>query len=196
MLDFLYQTFSADGLKFAKLWEEGKITTQEEIELTFASVTASREEMELAVAKMPLDPNFTPFFELCRRKGLEFAVVSEGLRWYIDFMLEREGIREVEIYANEIIFTDHGIRFEYPHFHGDCPERGVCKSNIVNQYKQAGKRVIFIGDGKSDYEAAETADLVFATRKLATYCAEQGLPAVNFTDFGDLISKWDEHLLK
>lgn len=193
MLDFLFEGFSEVGMKYADLWEQGVINTQEEIESTFASVSASQEAMEARIANIPLDPDFPAFLDLCEQNAMEFAIVSDGLRWYIDFMLGRDGIRGIEIYANEIQFSDDGFQFEYPHFHEECPARGVCKSQVVTHFHQAGKQVIFIGDGLSDFEAADVADLVYATDQLAAYCRQKGLPAVEFVDFSDLVKRWRQN---
>jgi hypothetical protein len=73
MMDFLYQHFAACGMEYAERWERGEISTQEEIESTFGSVSASREEMEAGVtgdsgaALMALLTNpLVPSFEIAK----------------------------------------------------------------------------------------------------------------------------------
>ena len=60
-LDFLYQHFAGCGMEFAHCWERGEISTPEEIRSTFATVTASKEEMEAALTGIRLDPGFRRF---------------------------------------------------------------------------------------------------------------------------------------
>ncbi len=47
--------------------------------------------------------------------------------------------------------------------------------------------VVYIGDGYSDTCPAAKADLVFAKDVLYEYCREQGIPAVPFNSFQDIL---------
>ena len=46
-----------------------------------------------------------------------------------------------------------------------------------------GTELVYVGDGYSDRCAAESADLVFARRGLASYLEERGVPFERFEDF-------------
>ena len=48
---------------------------------------------------------------------------------------------------------------------------------------------MYIGDGRSDREAAAEADLVFAKNELADYCQENGIKALKFNNFADICSQ-------
>jgi len=47
--------------------------------------------------------------------------------------------------------------------------------------------IIFVGDGYSDYCAAEHADIVFAKKHLAAYCNKNRIPHYPWTSFFDVI---------
>ena len=190
MMDFLYQRFAACGMEFAERWGRGEISTQEEIVSTFATVSVSREEMEAALDTIEIDPHFPVFLEFCRNHETSFAIVSDGLEWYIDYILSRHDIHGVDIYANQIHFQHGGFHFEFPWYDDETPMRGVSKPMIVRRYQDRGAKVVYAGDGMSDFEVIGVADHIFARRKLARYAREQGVDFTEFNDFGDLLDEW------
>lgn len=189
MMDFLYQRFAACGMEFAERWEKGEISTQEEIELTFGTVSAGREEMEAALDTIDIDPHFSALLDFCRGHDYSFAIVSDGLEWYIEYILAKHGIRDVEIYANQIHFEEEGFRFDFPWYDDETPMRGVCKPMIVRRYKERGMKVVYVGDGMSDFDVIGVADLIFARRKLARFAREQGVDFTEFNDCRDLLER-------
>ena len=53
-------------------------------------------------------------------------------------------------------------------------------------FKDKKGEVVYVGDGYSDRCAAEDSDRVFATRGLAEYLDERGIPYERFDDFHDV----------
>ncbi|MFX0145906.1 MAG: HAD-IB family phosphatase [Candidatus Hodarchaeota archaeon] len=192
IIDHLYETFAECGLEYAKRWERGEISTMEEMESTFATVTASREEMERELLKVDLVPGVSEFISMCQERGYSFAVVSDGLHWYIDYILRQHGITDLQILASHIHFEPGGFSFSYPWYDPQIPLRATSKPTIIRQHQERGAKVAFIGDGVSDFEVIGVADLIYARRKLAAYCRSRGVPAIEFTDFFDLLAKWQE----
>ncbi|HHH83385.1 MAG TPA: hypothetical protein ENL35_10410 [Chloroflexi bacterium] len=191
-MEFLYSRFAACGLEFARRWDRGEISTMEEITSTFATVQASREEMEQALDTIPLEDGFLEFFHLCRDLGHPFAIVSDGLEWYIRHILQRHGLEQVPVYANQIHFGEDGFRFTFPWSHPDQPMRGVSKPRIIRIYHDRGYRVAFIGDGRSDTDALDVADLIFARGWLAEHCRAGGIRAEFFENWQDLSARWPQ----
>jgi 2-hydroxy-3-keto-5-methylthiopentenyl-1-phosphate phosphatase len=191
-MDFLYQNFASVGMKYAVRWERGEISTADEIRATFATVDSSREEMERALSRLEIDEGFSRFLDFCRMKGYHIAIVSDGLEWYIEYILGQHGIRGLPIYANQIRFENGDFQFEFPWFHEESPMRGVSKPHIVHSYQAEGKRVAYIGDGHSDVDVIHEADLVYARGWLADYCLKHDIPAILFGVFDDLLRQWQE----
>lgn len=191
-LDFLYERFAACGLEYALKWERGEISTPMELHLTFATVDAQKEEMENALEEIEIDEGFHSFLKFARDRKYPMAVVSDGLEWYIDFILSRYGVQDIPIYANRIHFERNGFRFEFPWSHTDAPMRGVSKPNIVRCYREKVDRVVYVGDGRTDANVIRDVDLLYAKGWLANHCKEQCVDAIEFTDWEDLISKWRE----
>lgn len=190
VIDMLYHQFAAPScLQMVKLWEEGKISTPEEMRACFATITATRAEMESLLSSIPVDPAFADLLAFCRQRGYPFAVVSDGLTWYIQYILRRHGIHNVTIYANEIHFGPDGWHFSFPWYSPDSPLRGTSKLALIRRYQADGFQVVFIGDGLSDIEVVEAADILYAYTggSLLDYCRAHGSPAIPFSSLREVL---------
>ena len=82
-------------------------------------------------------------------------MVSQGLDFYISALLERDGYRDVPIYAVDTSFDRGQISYHYNHTYPGREAQGNSKALIVvEQFQQQGYFVIFAGDGASDQEAS------------------------------------------
>jgi hypothetical protein len=61
-----------------------------------------------------------------------------------------------------------------------------CKRNSVINQTNEDEIIVFIGDGYSDFCAAEHSDIIFAKKNLAAYCNENKLPHYPFNTFFDV----------
>ncbi len=187
LCDFLYGQFASCGMKYTEMWTAGKIGTREEIDSTFQYISASREEMEKALDIVELVPGFSQFYNHCREAGDELIIVSDGLEWAIRYMIAKAGVTDIRVMANRIFFEEQGYRFEFPYFNPVSPKAGVHKLSIARKFKDAGQRVYLIGDGRTDFEATQAADFVFARDALWDYCRENGIPSFHYEDFFDIL---------
>jgi len=191
VLGILYDEFAGpECQELVKKWFQGEISTPAEIQGCFASMRATRGELEKALDPVQLDPHFSDFVSFCREREFAFAVLSDGLSWYIGYILRRHGISDLTIYANEIEFTPQGMFIRSPWYRPNTPLRGTSKPAIIKQYQAEGHTVVFIGDGPSDVEAVEVADVVFAKGRLVEYCRAKGVPFTSFNNFSDLMQHW------
>ena len=144
----------------------------------------------------------------CNRGG---EAIPEGLDCFAEFilsaavglamterrllhaLLEKEGLPQVPVYAVETSFTDRGIDYKYNFTYPGEPHRGNSKGLVVSRFRRQGYRVLYVGDGRSDFEAAVEADQVFAHSILAEECQRQGIPFRPFRDFGDVLSVLQEY---
>lgn len=190
VLEHLYDRFAAPSHKaIVERWYRGEISTRQEIEACFATIKASRIEMESSLKDIPIDPGFASFPKFCQESGYAFAVVSDGLRWYIEYLFSQFGLEEITVYANEISFDGRGYQFKFPWYDQITPLRGISKLAITRQYQEKGYQVIFIGDGMSDIEAVGEADFVFARDYLLEFVHQQGIDAVEFGNFNHIIDE-------
>ena len=128
---------------------------------------------------------FREFVELARESGWRVVIVSSGFHELIEPILQREGV-EVELHANRVDPNPDGWRVEW-RYDSACDSCGEsCKRSIVQELA-GDDELIYIGDGYSDRCAAEASDRVFATRGLAEYLDERGIPYERFDDFNDVV---------
>ena len=168
-------------------FRNGQVTLKEYQEITFRDIQAGPSAMvEYVKENANFRPHFRELWHYCQDRGIPMAIVSQGLDFYIEALLEKEGITGMPVYAVDTRFTPQGITYHYNYTHPDREELGNSKGVVVDRYRQKGHYIFFAGDGTSDFEAAEHADVVFAHRTLARHCSEQNIPYREFKDFEDM----------
>jgi len=169
-------------------FRSGELTLKEYQEITFRNILADRSQMSDYVKQhASFRPYFGEVWQHCNKYNYPMAIVSQGLDFYIEALLEKYGFDQIPVYAVNTEFSPEGLRYEYTFTYPDDPERGNSKGLIVNRFQDKGYKVIYIGDGRSDFEAAVEADEVFAHSVLAKECQQQGIPFRPFSDFGAVI---------
>jgi 2-hydroxy-3-keto-5-methylthiopentenyl-1-phosphate phosphatase len=172
----------------------GELTLKDYQEIAFRDIPAGREAMQSYVKQNAnLRPYFGEMVSYCRERDIPVAVVSAGLDFYIEALLEQEGFPNVPVYAVQTTFGGARIGFSYNHARAGLEHLGNSKGLVVERYRSQGYRVFYIGDGRSDFEAAERADVVFAHRVLAQECRRHSIPYRPFAHFGDVLAALREH---
>lgn len=171
------------------LWQRGKISSQECMYKQIALIQGGWPAIEKVLTSVTLDSGFNRLVEWCRAGDLPFTIVSDGLDRVIHWLLDREGVRVGQVFANRLIDTVSGdLKLEFPE-RGNrivCPS-GYCKCQILDQTAANTIRVV-IGDGQSDFCWAHQADLLFAKDKLLTYCETQGLDYRPYSSLDDVLA--------
>ena len=184
----LYRFGSSTWTDVRQQFRDGKLSLKEYQEITFRDMRADRSAMQHYVREHgTLRPWFSELFQFCRRRDIPFAVVSQGLDFYISALLERDGFGDVPIYAVDTTFHDGLISYHYNHTYPGKESQGNSKAFVVEEFQKRGYYVVFAGDGMSDLEASRQADLVFAHRTLARYCDEEGIPYRPFDDYRSVL---------
>jgi len=172
----------------------GELTLKDYQEIAFRHIQADRNTMQSYVKKQAnLRPHFGEMVSYCQDRDIPVAVVSAGLDFYIEALLEKEGFPDLPVYAVNTTFSETGISYHYHHTNPGKEHLGNSKGLIVERYQSQGYQVFYAGDGRSDFEAAERADVVFAHRVLAEECQRHSIPYSTFTHFGDVLSALREH---
>jgi 2-hydroxy-3-keto-5-methylthiopentenyl-1-phosphate phosphatase len=136
-------------------------------------------------AQVELDESFRDFAAFCRGRGIPLEIVSEGLDFYVHYLLQKWGLA-VPVRTNRAIFEERGVRIEYPWADATCTLCGTCKLLRLFELRTQGHRVVYVGDGHSDLCPAIEADLVFAKAELARLCDEEGIAYTPFDRFSDV----------
>ncbi len=170
--------------------DEGRMPLREVITREFAPVRMPLEDVvRWELENVRIRPGFRELVELARGRGWRLVVVSSGFHELIEPILEREGV-EVELHANRVDPDPAGWHVQWQ-YDEDCDVCGEsCKRSVVREL--AGEdEIVYVGDGYSDRCAAEASDRVFATRGLARYLDERGVPFEPFDDFHEIIRSLD-----
>lgn len=165
--------------------ENGELTVREALTRQAALVHTSLEEAdEYLRANVRFDATFPAFALGCAELGLPLVIVSSGAAPLIRRALERAGVGGLPLVANEIDVTPHGWRIVWRH---DSPN-GTDKVAVVREARERGERIVFIGDGVSDIDAARIADVRYAKagRSLAHHLAAAGLTYRAFRKFAEI----------
>ncbi len=185
----LVERFAEDGARVAHEVDEqlhrGEITLRQAWERQAALLPWDRVPAmtDFVRREVPLRVGARELIDLLIARSVPLLVLSGGLDFYIRAILEREGY-DLPFFSDIAEPGPDGrLRVTHPHGHPDCRQCGICKAQVLGHLLPPAARSVFIGDGSTDRFAAEVADIVFARRRLLTYCRERGIPHLPFEDF-------------
>ena len=185
----LVERFAHDGARVAHEVDEqlhrGELTLRQAWDRQAALLPreAVGAMTDFAVKEVPLREGARELIDLLALHNVPTVVVSGGLDFYIRAILDREGLDLPFLSDTAHPGSDGHLRVEHPHGHAECRQCGICKALVVRGPLPSAERTIFVGDGSTDRFAAEVADIVFARRRLLTYCQNHGIPHYPFEDF-------------
>ncbi|UOE94340.1 2-hydroxy-3-keto-5-methylthiopentenyl-1-phosphate phosphatase [Alkalihalobacillus sp. LMS39] len=164
-----------------------KKSLQDGVGEMFALLPTSQKDdiINFTLEQAEIRNGFEDFVQFTSDKGIELNVVSGGIDFFVEPLLEKYPL---PIYCNEANFSSDTIKIEWPH---PCDEYcqnecGCCKPSIIRKLSK-GKFRIVIGDSISDLQAAKQADLVIARDYLLAECKQLQLPYQPFESFYDVI---------
>ena len=165
-------------------WLQGEIGSRECLSRQLALVKASPAELLAYFDTIEIDPDFPDFVDHVIGLGASIEVVSDGIEQGIARILSRNYVSLLPILANRLRQVDQNSwRIDFPYSSDACrAASGNCKCKSTPR----NKRVLVIGDGKSDMCVASTADFVFAKGSLADYCETNKIPHARFDTFAEV----------
>ncbi len=176
----LFDTYGMQEPLHGRL-KRGELPIQEywrEIVKTVVEPSLSHEELDRYLRQVPPDRGAADLFDLIERAETPFTIVSDGMDLYISRWMEIHGLPAKRLFCNHAeLMADGEIRVSFPYASEECDcSSAVCKRNLLLGMIGEVERVIYIGDGMSDFCPAELADVIFAKGELAAYCNANGLP--------------------
>ena len=190
----LLSRFSGDSwLQIRERYLENSLTFKEYQEEAFSKLRASKDMLKEAVREeATLRPYFKELWQVCFSRNIPLAILTIGLDFYVEALLEREGLEDVPVYAVGTRFLAGCIDFIYNYTREGCETLGNCKCVVLDRFKNRGHFIVYVGDGRSDFCPASKSDLVFARSYLADCCEEQNIDYVPFKDFKGVIQALKE----
>lgn|GEM_PF-92882 len=182
--DTLLDAFGMPGWEqLEQQWENGEIGSQECMAGQIALLDTSRRELNECLSTLTIDPYFADFVLYAHRRAVPLHIVSDGLDYAINYILQANGISGIPVIANRLRqVSDRRWALDFPYHNSNCLKAsGVCKCGIAKTV--APDKFLMIGDGRSDFCVSQIADHVFAKNSLINECQRMGVPYTAMKNF-------------
>lgn len=164
----------------------GRLTVEQSNRKQYLLINEPKKVLiEFVRQNIEVRPGFLEFVDYCRANSIRFVIVSSGLDFYIKTVLSNINAPDLELYCGQTSFEKNGIAVTYFDPKGNRIEGGF-KDSYLAWLRDSGESVVYIGDGLSDFDAASTADHVFAIEHLHTVLSNATIPHYTFSDFNDI----------
>ena len=183
----LDQYASADWHPWLNLYKKGKISVGDFNTRVFSLVKTDHATLTSFVRMHArLRPGFSELLDYCKLHNTDFVIISNGLDFYIKYILADLGLGDVKIIAAKTKFNPAGMQVEYKGPDGSVLMDSF-KEAYTAQYLKEGYSVIYIGNGLSDFPAAKLCNRIFARDELTDCCKKAGISYTPFNDMHDVI---------
>lgn len=177
--------------KLREQYKNGYVTMREFVISGLQSLNITKEEyIKTLQDKVDIDESFIDFI----KSGADFRIVSAGTKLNIQGTLWKYEIKlnDDKIISNDISFDGNRIKITNPFLDKEM-YYGVDKKEAVENFQRQGYKVIFVGDGPSDYRAVEVADFSFIRKntRAVNFCLEKKIDFLEFDNFNEIL-KWRE----
>lgn len=181
---------SESSLEPWRRFKRGEETHFNALNEMFSKIRVSEDELKTFMDKIPIDPGFGEACKICEEKKFPLYICSAGCDFYINYLIG--GLikkYDITLITNHGVFSpETGLVMYKPS--EDSPYRddktGISKAAVVNKLLREGYEVVYAGDGIPDYEAAWSANVVFARGALLEKCREAGVSVHSFKNFADI----------
>ena len=167
-------------------WLEGKIGSKECIEKQMQMFPPINDKIiDDFVNSIEIDETVPDFLSYLKSENIDFYIVSDGFDLFIEKILKRYNLKDVNIFSNKLKIVNGKFITKFPNFNTNCKRQsGVCKCNVVNKNKIVTKRVLYAGDGLSDFCVSKNVDVLFAKGSLLEYCENTKNKDLNINPIG------------
>ncbi|MFC1541252.1 MtnX-like HAD-IB family phosphatase, partial [Candidatus Latescibacterota bacterium] len=169
-------------------WKAGRLSSEECLTQECARLVVSEEEFQAELDGFSLTPGFRETAEYCMNNNIPIMILSDGLDYYIDYILKRNGLENIPFYSNHMYFGNGGVNIEFPFVDNGCGRCGNCKRWHIIKNKKNDDCIVYVGDGYSDRFAIKNSDVVFARNDLAEYCMKNNHEFLPFKDFYSILT--------
>ncbi|GLQ95953.1 HAD-IB family phosphatase [Dyella mobilis] len=189
VIDSLLDRFGRPGWEALEQdWRAGRIGSRECMSGQVALLDMRKEELDTHLDGLWIDHAFPGFVERCQELQTPIRVVSDGLDYAIHRILGRYGLDHLPLAANHLAPATPPRQWQLTSpFQREGCRSGTCKCACVAQAATSGGKTLLIGDGASDFCAADRVDFVFAKHRLIEHCRAAGIPYVPITGFEDAL---------
>ena len=189
---FLLDAFAqGDWRRLLREYKEHRISVGEFNTKAFAMVKDDKPTLlEALKGKVKVRAGLHELVNYCLKKGFRLVIVSNGLDFYIKAVLKDLGLENIEVHAAQASFHPEGMKVQYVGPDGKRLDDNF-KVAYIKSFLKLGYRIVYVGNGDSDFPPAKYAHHVFATGELLAYCRENNLKYKPFENFIDAIREID-----
>ncbi len=190
VIDSLLDRFGQPGWETLEHdWRAGRIGSRDCMAGQVDLLQMTRAELDEHLSGMWIDHAFPAFVALARDSGVPIHIVSDGLDYPIHEILRRYGLDDLPLAANRLrrATPPRQWRLESPFQAAGC-RSGTCKCACVASASASGAKTLLIGDGASDFCAADRVDFVFAKHRLIEHCRAVGINYMPITGFEEALA--------
>jgi len=175
-------------------WIEGEITSVDTWTMLCKTIpTFNKKEFDAFLDTIEIDDYFKSFVDYCSENNFEITILSDGLDYYINYLLNRHSIQSVKVFSNKLTIGDKGELIpSFPYRDEDCKTCANCKRNHILDSTGDDEFSFYIGDGLSDTCPAQYSDFVFAKNSLLKFCEKNGVNFFPFRNFLDVQNRIEE----
>ena len=184
-----------------KILYERTITLRDGVEKLFSLIDSSKknEIVDFVKKEVKIRNGFDEFLEFCKKENIDFNVISGGLNFFVEPVLEPYK-NKLKIFCNSGNFKSEKIKIDYKYLPENCSlcgNCGCCKIEIIEKYSKENFIRLLIGDSLTDLAASKIADIVFARGDLIKYLEQDKISYIPFNNFYEVKEKLQQkHLQK
>ncbi|MFC1606432.1 haloacid dehalogenase-like hydrolase [Candidatus Latescibacterota bacterium] len=168
-------------------WKAGRMSSFECLTLECSNTYVTRTELDRHLDGFDLTPGFVETVRYCADNKIPLMVLSDGLDYYIDYLLKKNDLGAVPFKSNHIFFDNGSLGVEFPHQEHGCGRCGNCKRWHMEANTADGETVVYVGDGYSDRYAIRNADVIFARGDLVEYCLKNDIKHRKYSTFHEIL---------
>jgi 2-hydroxy-3-keto-5-methylthiopentenyl-1-phosphate phosphatase len=167
----------------------GKINVREAVTKTINSIDSfNYDDILDYTLNFSIRPGFEALLDFLESRNVPLVILSGGIRGMVETRLGKLINRMHSIFAADVDTSGKYLRANSAY---EGKTELVDKVRVMNFFNT--KEKIAIGDGITDFNMAQAADLVFARGGLSHFMNENNIPYVSWSDFFDIRDHLQAH---
>lgn len=172
-------------------YRSGSLSAQKCFELECEACRGTlKSELDRFLDRQMIDGSFVDFHRFCSARGIPHFILSDGMDYYIERILENNGLSDLPFHSNHLDLTPSGdgvvFNPSFPFSDAECDRCACCKRNIILSLTADDDIIVYVGEGFSDRCPVKYADIVFAKDDLLNYCRQENISYYEYGSFSDV----------
>lgn len=168
-------------------WRQGLHDNRDFLCKIYSSINREESEILEDILRIEWDESATDFIKQVHQNGGDFIILSAGINYYIDILLEEKGLSNIKVYSIPGFYKDRGIHLQIDENNPYYSEKyGIDKAKVIKDLKKQYTNVYYAGDSVPDVPPCQIVDIVFAKGKLQALLNGEGVSFVPITSYKDI----------